>query len=455
MSTHAHAIPSRRSTGVSTASFADAAAFGVLLVSVVAIPVTFSIATPDVFAMPKTIVAIGLAVVLVVLLGIRWIASGARVRDHGRSWLSWALAAFVSWNLLAAALAVEPAHALTGERRQYQGLATTLAYVTYLVAAWATVRGPARRTLLLGAVAVGALVVSTYAVVQGADLDPIWRALDPERVFSTIGQSNALAAYLVLAMPLTLALAAGRHVAVQALITALVVLELTALALTLSRGGFLGAGVGAAVLAVALWPRRREIVSRNAVGIVATAAVVGAGLIITVPDLRAGAERAVDRVFRPGEVEEASTSAHLDQWAVGLAIAADYPLVGTGQDTYVLLFDDYRDAVIEPERAEVWRKYRPESPHNHYLAIAGGAGVPALAAYVAIVALAGWRAIAGLSAAERRAVVAAACMLAAIGGHLVTDAFMTAETAGSVLFWILLGSCAAMPATAGDDRPSA
>ncbi|MBW3613560.1 MAG: O-antigen ligase family protein [Chloroflexi bacterium] len=434
--------------GAWIAQRADAAAFGVLLTAVVAIPVTFSIATSDVFAMPRTVVAVGLATLLLVLLGARWIASGYRLRDLRWSPLAWAVAVFAGWNVLAGALSIDPRHSLIGEPRQFQGLGTTMAYVVYLLAGWATVRGPRRQSLLLGACAIGAAVVSTYAVIQGADLDPIWTG-DHERVFSTIGQANALAAYLVLAVPLTLALGIRRHLAVQVLITGLVVLQLVALAFTLSRGGFLGAGVAAAALLALLWRRRREVISRHAIAIVGAAAIVGGTLVLGVPDLRDGAERALDRIVRPGEVEEASTSAHLDQWAVGLAIVADHAVVGAGQETYPLLFDDYRDTVIEPDRARVWRKYRPESPHNHYLAIAGGAGVPALVAYLAIIGLVVWRAARSLSDVDRRTLVVGACIVAAIAGHVVTDGFMTAETAGSVLFWTLLGVAAALGGRSG------
>ncbi len=444
MSTQVRALPARRESGASLLSRVDATAFGVLLAAVVAIPVTFSIANPDVFAMPKTILAVGLAVLLMVLLGIRWIASSARIRDLRGNPLAWMIVAFVAWNVAAYGLAIDPPHALIGERRQYQGLGTTLAYVVYLLAAWTTVRGPARRGLLLTAVAVGAAVVSTYAVVQRAELDPIWSELSEGRVFSTIGQANALAAYLVLALPLTAGLAAGRHIAVQALVAALVVLQLAALAFTLSRGGLLGAGLATLTLAAILLVRR-ETVSRRGLAI-AGATVLSVGLLVAaVPDLRAGAERAFDRVVRPGTVEEASTSAHLDQWAVGLSIIGDHPIFGAGQESYVLLFGDYRDQVIEPERARVWEKYRPESPHNVYLAVAGGAGLPALAAYLAIIGIAGWRAMAGMRrTATARTWIVGGCMLAAIAGHLATDAFMTAETTGSVLFWTVLGSAAAL-----------
>ena len=112
----------------------------------------------------------------------------------------------------------------------------------------------------------------------------------------------------------------------------------------------------------------------------------------------------------------------------------------------MLAFDNYRDQVLSPERAAHIARYRPESPHNVYLALADGAGLPALAAYLTIVAVVGVGLIRTLrTIQEPRAWLIAAALLAAICGHLVTDLFMTAETTGSVLFWTVLGIGAAMP----------
>jgi O-antigen ligase len=446
-STQANALPvrgERREVGGSVAQLADGLSLGVLLVAVVAIPVTFSIANPDVFAMPKTIVAVGLAVLLLVLLGIHWIAVGARLRDLRASWLAWAIVAFVAWNLVAIVFAVDPGHALVGERLQYQGLGTTLAYVVYLLAARSTLRTPWRRAAFLVAAVTGATAVTGYAVAQAAALDPIWTNWDAgDRVFSTIGQANALGAYLVIALPLTIVLARSRSMPVQLGLATLAVLHLAALAFTLSRGGYVGVAVAAMVLAAILWLRRGALISRRGLAVTAgTVLVVGlAGAIGWGDRIVATIERA-QVVADPNE---SSAQMRLDMWAVGAAIALDNPIVGRGQDSYVLVFHDYREATLAPDRSDLLGTRRPESPHNHYLAIAGGAGLPALAAYLAIIGVASTRAIRGMrtSSAPRTWLLGGA-LLAAIAGHLVTDAFMTAETAGSVLFWVVLGAAAAL-----------
>ena len=130
-------------------------------------------------------------------------------------------------------------------------------------------------------------------------------------------------------------------------------------------------------------------------------------------------------------------------WEVGIRIAAEHPLIGTGPDSYVLLFGDYRDRVLTPERAVVMARFRPESAHNVYISTAAAAGIPALVAYVAVIGLA---LAAGVRAARRDVSLAARLTLAGLMGavavHLVTDSFMTAEAASAGIFWIMLGAIA-------------
>ena len=438
------ALPPTTAGRLRVAVFADTAAFSVVLSSGIAIPAIFSTALPDVFALPKTILAVALAALLVVLLTIRLIATGLPLR-RPRSPLALALGLFVGWNLVATWFAIDRTQAIIGERLQYQGLATIVAYVVFLLAAWTTVRGPRRQGIFLLSVAAGAALVATYAVIQRAGLDPIWLTLPYDRVFSTIGQANALAAYLVLAIPLVLALAAGRPSAAQVVLAGLVVLALVALAFTLSRGAYLGVAAIAIVLAAAAWPRRQSLMGKGRVRVVALGGLVVILLSLSVPDIQDAAKRVAARALLTADLSEGSIRNHLDLWTVGIAIAADHPVVGTGQDTYVLLFGEYRDRVLSPERAAVMGIFRPESPHNVYLATAGGAGLPALAAYIAIVGAVIGRILRVMrTAVAPRAWLIGAGLLAAIVGHLVTDGFMTAETTGSVLFWTVLGAGAAL-----------
>ena len=370
--------------------------------------------------------------------------------------LSGALTVFVAWNLLAAWFAVDQTQALVGERYQYQGLVAMVAYTVFLVGAWNTVRTDRRRTVLAVCVAATALLVAAYAVLQRAGLDPIWPTLPRDRVFSTIGQANALAAYLVVALPLAVPLCIGRRWPLRLIGSVTLALGVAAIAFTLSRGGYLGLASAAITLvaAAAVSGYGPQLTRRRLVG-ASLIVVAGAGIVMAVPTLRGGAERVVNRALLTADFTEGSTRMHLDQWAIAAAIVADHPVLGTGQDTYVLLVDAYRDDVLEPDRAAVLSQFRPESPHNVYLAIAAGAGVPALLAYLTVVAAASVRAIGALrSGIDRRTVIFIIACLAAVAGHLVTDMFQTAEASGSVLFAIILGAMTAASVEAVDETSS-
>ncbi len=134
-----------------------------------------------------------------------------------------------------------------------------------------------------------------------------------------------------------------------------------------------------------------------------------------------------------------SVQMHVDLWRVGAAVSLDNPVTGIGQEMFPTEFPRYRDAVLEPDRADVFASSRPESPHNVYIATAVGAGVPALVLYLAIVT--GILGV-GVGAVRRAAAGPSRQLLigftAAIAAHAVTDLFMTAEPVGSWMMWIFM-----------------
>ena len=86
-------------------------------------------------------------------------------------------------------------------------------------------------------------------------------------------------------------------------------------------------------------------------------------------------------------------------------------------------------------------KHRVESPHNVYLAIAAGSGFPALVFYLALLALIARSVLREARRnRERPTRVLLVMLLAALAGHLVTDAFMTADLVTSWLQWTLMGA---------------
>ena len=400
------------------------------------LPLTFTVAINDVFALPKTLVMLGLSALLVV--GLIGLGSHASSTPGGRWSLPVeALAVYVVLTAIATVRSPDPYHSLIGEQLQYQGLLATIGYALAFLAARRTFGDLLRVRRLFLVIVAGAVLVAGYGLLQQAGLDPIWHVLDRGRIFSTLGQANALAAYLVVALPISLALAGTMRNVERAMLSLAAVAIGAALALTLSRGGYIGVGTALLVFVACLRVRSRLTGRRIALGAGIASAVLLS--IVVLPPLARPVERVVDRALLTADLSQASTANHLDLWAVGVRMALDHPFLGVGPEIYPALFDSYRNSVLPPARAAVMARFRPESPHDVPLAIADGAGFPALAAYIVVVLLAMRAGRLRLRHATRDEQWLFAGLMAVVAGHTVTDLFMTAEVAGSWIYWVLLG----------------
>ena len=422
-----------------TESGSDRALAAIILASCLVVPLLFTIALQDTFALPKVTALRIIVVVGLLLLGVRLAVGGVRKTAFVGP-LDIAVLAFVLLNIAAFAFSIDPRQSLNGEYLQYQGLLTILVYVGFFYLARTSLRDERRVALLFASIAAGGTIVAAYALVQKAGLDPIWSYLPNGRVFSSIGQPNALAAYLVLAIPVSASVLPRTQSLVRAILLVSIGMMVTALAFTLSRGGYAGFVVAASIMVIPLIRSLRLSPRSVLYGLIpCLAAVVLVGALVQ--PVRATATQVWSRAVSSTDVGDFSFRGHRDLWAVGANIALDNPVLGTGQETYPELFPRYRDATLGRDRANYLSRFRPESPHNVYLAIAAGTGFPALAAYVAVIAgffyMVG-RALKTTRGEWRR--VALVALLAAVAGHLVTDTFMTAEVTSSWLFWILLGA---------------
>jgi putative inorganic carbon (HCO3(-)) transporter len=420
----------------------DRAALVLLLTGCAVVPCVFATSITDVFYLPKLIALWCLlaAVSLSLVVSILRDEDGPRLEWIGV--VDWPLAAFVVLILAALATSTDRRQSLFGEGVQHQGVLTTILYAAFFFVARSLVRDVARLRLVFVAVATGATTVAAYAIVQKLGLDPIWSGRLPSgRVFSTVGQANALAAYLVLAIPITAALALTSTRLAR--VAALVALSAMAgsLLFTYSRGGYVGCALAAVVLVYGVRDRieLRWAVVRAHVGpaLVAVALVVA----LAAPAARSAISGLWQEVSRESAVNDDSRDDHLDLWRVAIRIIERHPLVGTGPETFPEQFVRYSPDVLPPARIRYFEPFRVESPHNQLLAVAAGAGIPAAVAYVGV--LAGiartlWRRV--RSAGARAEQVAIVALVAAGAGHLVTDSFMSAEVTGSWLFWTLAGA---------------
>jgi O-antigen ligase len=354
------------------------------------------------------------------------------------------VAVFLVMNIVAYVVSVEPRTSLLGEPLQQVGLTTMIALAVAYAVARISVKVTARLVAFLSVAAIAGTAVALYGVVQLAGLDPVWSGLPRGRVFSSIGQPNWLAALLVMTVPITIAVAAtaNRSVVRYAGFVA-VLLQLTVLLATRSRSGYLGLAAIAVIGMVILLrhPRRTRRTPRQlaAVGVVAAllaaSPIIGLGRITPEVAPTSLAQRAMS-VFDVGGFD---AQRYIALWKVGAAIAADHPFTGTGQDTYAIMFPQYRDEVLDGTFADHFTAFRPESPHNAYLAIASGTGIPTLLAYVGVI-------VSSLAVILPRAGTMGRTRVLLIA--IVAAMVLT----GSWLFWALMGMGLTIAARQEDEQ---
>jgi O-antigen ligase len=406
-----------------------------LLLLVVALPLVFIPSEGDAYALPKAVVLRGVGL-LGAMLFIAHVVVGGSLRWSPSRWIDIALACFVALFVLASITSVDRAQSFVGEPFQFQGTVTTLVYVGAFLAArlsMSTVAG--FRSLLVALAATGALV-SLYGVVQSLGIDPFWPGRPDPRIISTLGQANDLAAYLDLVLVAVVALAALVSQRRRALLAIVAVMSVVALALTYSRGGYLGAlpALGALLLVRPGLPMPRRV---SAAPMLVGAVVVA---VLALPIAATFGPKIVDRIAAIGDTSESSARFHQDVWRVGIQIAIDHPWLGTGPETFPVVFRPYLSEVLPPDRAERLGRFRLESPHNELIGIAAEEGLPALVAYLAFLGGCAALAIRRVRATSGTWRTIGIAVLATLATHLITTTFKTPDTTTSAIFWILLGS---------------
>ena len=309
--------------------------------------------------------------------------------------------------------------------------------VVVLVTRWRTLR------LAVWAVVVGAAAMATFSVVQrltgtsftflGFALPPVHELAggdDVGRVVGPIGNANAYAQMLVVALPLAverLMHESRRVLRVLALCSAAV--SVGAIGLTYSRGGLLALVVVAGACLFRFAPRAAPVV-------VSAAILAGVLLVLSLPGSYTARVAPLVAAVPGGEQEpdDPSITARGAFYRIGVRMWRDNPAVGVGFENFSDRFPEYNRRVgIDPDEGS--------TAHSLALQVLAETGLLGFTLWLVVLVTALRRLWRTRRRAGAEVVGLADALLIAVAGYHASAIFQGGSYL--MLYWLLLGLCLA------------
>lgn len=272
------------------------------------------------------------------------------------------LGLFLLSQILSTVFSVEPHTSVWGYYSRFHG--GLLSTVSYLVLFWAYSTFMRDKTKkVINVILSAGLVVALYGIAERFGVDKhIWIQDVVNRVFSTLGQPNWLAAYLIMLIPLA---------AAEYRFWRLIPVYLAALYFTHSRSGFISFGATALIYAGARFRRFLPLV------ILAGGGGLFLGYRFVIAELN-------PPPGGPAISQGGSTSAEIRRvvWRGAIEIGKHYPLFGSGVETFAYAYYNFRPA--EHNLLSEW-DFLYNKAHNEFLNFFATTGTVGLGSYLLLI----------------------------------------------------------------------
>lgn len=388
----------------------------------------------------------------------------------------WPLSLIAASLVLSTVTSISALDSIWGSFFRGQGLYLGLTQIIWALLLIAHLHTPAQRQRLLLAITLGGTLTAVTAILEPALLGADWLTWRPG---GTQGNPIFLGGYLVMVIPFTLAALLGHNAGDErqglkdkaarlALIAALLV-QVVALALSGSRGPWIGALAGAVVFGgLLLWQRQRWIVIAGTL-----ISLIGIGTLVVGLNMAVNAVPAlasVPMVNRLNLAQDAQTGTgrvRLVLWqAVGQIVTQWPPVVpdgdawhflrpvlGYGLDTAAIVYL----RVYPPELAHIedpgsmW-----DRAHNETLDVLTMQGALGLLTYLIVGSVCVWRGRQHWRAAKSMSQrVWIAAPLAALAAHVVEAQFAFTLTTTGMLVWLCVAVLLGWPLACEHRQPIA
>lgn len=356
--------------------------------------------------------------------------------------------------------------------RFHGGLLSLIAY-TLLFFAISSNRDLISRTKLLSVTLFAGTLVALYGIAEKFGIDKhMWVQDVQARVFSSFGQPNWLAAYIAILIPLTFILLlkkykkndlgfVSQHIPI--LLVSICAILYTCLLFTKSRSGFLGFWIGNGIFWGSVYVRERFFSTKVVFGGIAQkysptlilGVIVNVAFLIlnfglrtpfgqynqrlTLDVFEVRDEKVVEIMPTSGsalENDSVTDSADIRRivWKGAIAIIREYPLFGTGPETFAFAYYKYRP--VEHNLTSEW-DFLYNRAHNEFLNIGATSGIVGLSAYLLLLISVLYGALKILLKKETGSALVASAVLACYVATAVTNFFGFSVVMIGIFLYIL------------------
>lgn len=301
--------------------------------------------------------------------------------------LSLPILAFLITNFASTLFSIDRNMSIFGYYSRFNGGILSLISYSILYFAFVSNINKKQTILIIKTVIASTLLVLIYAILQKMGIDKnIWVQDVQTRVFSTFGQPNWLAAFLVITFPIVLALS-FKEPKKQKYYIALSLVYFLVILFTKSRSGLIGFLFANTIFWITTYHKKavklKSVVTYHIL-LVAIITTVGTPWTPSIENI----------LQRKSNVQEIKTTTSLETggtesgeirkivWKGAIEIWKSSPILGTGPETFALSYFKFRPK--EHNLTSEWN-FVYNKAHNEYLNYLANTGIIGFASYVLLI----------------------------------------------------------------------
>ena len=348
------------------------------------VPLVFTTLNSELFEFPKFILLLSGTLIITLAWAIH-IYKTHDFKIFKPSAMSYALLAILLTQALATIFSIHPYTSFWGYySRFHQGLLTTICYTIIYFASLKWLDNKSTQKLIKISV-ITSFLIGLFAVAEHFGIDKkFWIQDVQNRVFSTLGQPNWLAAYVIPNIFLSFYLSKlfkSKSTIYYLLSTILFI----AILFTKSRSGFIAFGLSYVTYWLLLirqfsFAKIKHSLLLTSIVLLLTSSVIGTPYFarLSFSDGEALPTTPAGTALESGGTESGDIRKIV--WTGAVKLIQKHPLLGTGPETFAYTY--YWERPLSHNMTSEW-DFLYNKAHNEYLNIATGAGIIGLLAYLA------------------------------------------------------------------------